>query len=427
MKERKTHYAWKMLFACCFLMMAGPGIILNCFGVFFAPVANDTGIPMSTFTLTYTVKSLLCAFIGPFAARMNEKYNIKVVISLATIVSSAAYAAMGLCNTFVQFLICNAISGAASAFYFMILSPTLIGNWFKNRMGLAMGISSATVGVSAMIMNPVCAALIESCGWRLTYPIVAGISCVLVLIVTIGIIRYKPSDMGMLPYGVENEAAAAASGKVVTTLEGLTAKNAHKKVAFWALFMVCGFCAFVGGATQMFSAFGTTVLGLTPVLAATLVSATSAGQIVGNLTVAPLADRFSVRTVGFLTLLSAAFGMLIMLVGGSSYVVVMIGAALVGIDITFLNAFVALVLKENFGTMDYGPLMSEIMVASSCIGPMCVPLISAIYEATNSYVGGWIMVIAVAFLNSCLLLYIYASGKKFKKQKEWETKTVTIG
>ena len=87
---------------------------------------------------------------------------------------------MGQFNAVWQWYVAGAVLGVAAAFAFLLPAPVMIGNWFKKKAGLAMGIAMACSGIGGAVMNPLGGALIQSLGWRPTYAVLALIAAVLV-------------------------------------------------------------------------------------------------------------------------------------------------------------------------------------------------------------------------------------------------------
>lgn len=87
-----------------------------------------------------------------------------------------------------------------------------------------MGIATAFSGVGAAIFTPILSNLIVSVGWQTSYLLAGGMSLVLTVPFTAFVLKFKPADMGMTPYGAEEgkKVAAVASEMQV----GMSVKRA---------------------------------------------------------------------------------------------------------------------------------------------------------------------------------------------------------
>lgn len=69
---------------------------------------------------------------------------------------------------------------------------------------MAVGISAAFSGLMGMMGSSALGFMIPALGWRSSYGIIGAASIVLILPVSLFVLRNRPSDKGMLPYGAES-------------------------------------------------------------------------------------------------------------------------------------------------------------------------------------------------------------------------------
>jgi predicted MFS family arabinose efflux permease len=124
-----------------------------------------------------------------------------------------------------------------------VLGATVVQRWFVKRRGTVMGLLTASVATGQMIFLPLEAHLAETRGWRTVSIGVAALLLLLIPLVAL-LVRDRPSDVGLLPYG-----ASPDDPKVVPSLENPFAKAMRVlrlgfgKRDFWLLagsFFVCG-------------------------------------------------------------------------------------------------------------------------------------------------------------------------------------------
>ena len=209
-KTQKIHYAWFILIACCMMQGAGLGLISNCAGVFFSPVCNDLGFEMGKFTLFKTLSTVSQALALPYVAKLFKKNDVRFIVSGATVIMAGTSILQGMSDSLWQFYVLGVIQGCSSAFVGMIPAPILLGNWFYKNTGTAIGISAAFSGLVGMCGSTVLGILIPSVGWRTSYILMGIVVMVLILPFSLFILRYRPEDKGMLPYGADEHYAANA-------------------------------------------------------------------------------------------------------------------------------------------------------------------------------------------------------------------------
>lgn len=100
--------------------------------------------------------------------------------------------------------------GLAPLLYLAV--PSLINAWCVKRVGFFVGLCMAFTGIGGVIFNPVGSALIASGpeGWRTGYLVFGVIILVVTLPFTLFVVRSKPADKGLEPYGASDIAGAKA-------------------------------------------------------------------------------------------------------------------------------------------------------------------------------------------------------------------------
>jgi len=102
--------------------------------------------------------------------------------------------------------------------------------------------AAAATATGQLIFLPVLARAAEGFGWRsVTWIVAAAAVCAIVPVVWL--VRDRPSDVGMLPYGATEAPppATARTNPIAIAFDAL--RRASKSAAFWILagtFFICG-------------------------------------------------------------------------------------------------------------------------------------------------------------------------------------------
>ena len=203
LKKKHFHYAWLILITCCMMQGSGLGLISNCAGVFYSPASQDLGVELGQFSFYRTLSTMSHALVIPFVAKAFRKYDVRILVSVATVVMGGSNILMGSFTELWQFYLFGVLQGCASAFIGMLPAPILLGNWFYKSTGTAVGISAACAGLVGMLGSSALGTLIPMFGWRTCYMLIGSVMIALVLPFSIFVLRYKPEDLGMLPYGAD--------------------------------------------------------------------------------------------------------------------------------------------------------------------------------------------------------------------------------
>lgn len=385
MARKKMHYAWIVLVACCG-MTSGMGIILMSGGQWFVAVTGDLGISTTEIALYFTICSLGMAVGAPFVGKLLPKMNVRVLLTGCYLLVVAALFAMAFYNAPWQWWLSGAVFGLAGCFVFIIPTPIILGNWFAKKTGFVVGIALSFSGIAAAIANPVAAALIANMGWRFAYMAMAVITAVIVLPCTALLIRFKPEDKGLLPYGaeeaVETESSDAPAPSAAMT-SGVPAKRAYRSVSFWLLFLVLGALSMLGGFSQLLPMY-MDVLGMTAIVGVISTMA-MAGQFVGTLGLGAISDRFGGTVTAVLGAAVVTVGFLLLIFFGQMTAAALGGGAFYGVALSLGSVVPALICREAFGDKDFASLYSTLMIAVSGLGAVGNVIITLILDLSGSF------------------------------------------
>src|SRR5690606_4672191 len=144
-----------------------------------------------------------------------------------------------------------------------------------------------------LVFVPLLALVVTSNGWRTAVSLMAVVVFALALPILL-LVRNRPADLGLRPYGIEDDAAASEDRREAAATTPLRA--AAGTTDFWLLvgsFFICGFTAN--------GLIGTHLIphavdhGFTEVTAASAVALMGTMNIVGTLASGWLTDRFDNR------------------------------------------------------------------------------------------------------------------------------------
>lgn len=244
-KERqgRIHYAWWVLVACCMMMLGGQGIINNCSGIFYAPAAEAYGVGRGDISFYRTVANLATCCALPLAGKYLPRWNVRIVLPVAMGIVCISAASMPLCAEVWMWYVIGAIQGLLGAFVFLVPAPIILANWFYKRTGFAVGFAMAFSGLGGVVFNPIISYAVALWGWQTAYLVYAGLAALVTLPFLIFVMRYKPEDVGLKPYGWE-ERSSANDEDDVSEAKGVTLHDAVRSPVFWMTLLLIGLIAF---------------------------------------------------------------------------------------------------------------------------------------------------------------------------------------
>ena len=369
MKER--FIGWRVLAGCILCMFLVQGTI-QAFAVFLPAVVADTGWKLS-----------LVAQVSTFCSGSAFLANLALTPALKKISARSALAigAVFLVLEDVIFYFSQSVymiwfgaflGGMALAWGTVAPCTIILTNWFNKNRSQYVAAAVAGSMLGSVVMNPLCALLIDAFGWRRAYLITgpgAGL-CALVLIFLL--IRDDPADVGQRPYG-EMDASVPAYG-------GVPAAQARRSLSYVLLILGTFLLGFATNVENYMPAFWQS-RGLSPVLSSLVLSAYAFVAAVLSLILSRVNDRLGGGSYVLLTSMCFVGSLLLMCytgVCGSLPLLILCCVPLAAGAKKAVTLTPPLVVAEAFGRRDYagiiGPFAAALQlgVASSnlAIGPL---------------------------------------------------------
>lgn len=380
-KKSKLHYAWFILAGCCIMQGATLGLINNCAGVFYSPVCKDLGFELGKLTMYRMLYSISSALALPFVAKSFRKFDVRIVISIAAVVYGGCTALMGTYHELWQWHVTGVIQGIASAFVCMIPAPIILGNWFKKKTGTAVGISAAFSGLIGMIGSSCLGMAIPAFGWRASYIVVGIASTVLVLPVSLFVLRYKPEQMGLLPYGAEETEKAAEAVKA-SGESSITLKELLRQPEFYiamAAYWTSAACAYL-------NAFLTPcgiAAGLTLQAAAMMTSLSLLGNMSSKLILGKVSDSLGIIKTFEFSIALAFFGHVLLFLGSPK--TVMAGSLFFGVTLPLSSVMMPLFCRIFWKGETYSTAYAYSTMVGTLLGAPFNMWFGTFYDITGDY------------------------------------------
>ncbi len=380
-RKGKLHYAWFILAGCCIMQGAALGLINNCAGVFYSPICKELGFELGKLTMYRMLYSISSALALPFVAKSFRKFDVRIVISIAAVVYGGCTALMGTYHELWQWHVTGVIQGIASSFVCMIPAPIILGNWFKKKTGTAVGISAAFSGLIGMIGSSCLGMAIPAFGWRASYIAVGIASTVLVLPVSLFVLRYKPEQMGLLPYGAEEDEKAVqtvqASGESSITLKELLRQPEFyiAMAAYWT----SAACAYL-------NAFLTPcgiAAGLTLQAAAMMTSLSLLGNMSSKLILGKVSDSLGIIKTFEFSIALAFFGHVLLFLGSPK--TVMAGSLFFGVTLPLSSVMMPLFCRIFWKGETYSTAYAYSTMVGTLLGAPFNMWFGTFYDMTGDY------------------------------------------
>ena len=380
MEKKKPFYGWVIVAAGCVIMATAMGIASNCNSLFIKPVSEELGLSRQSVSMMLSMMSFGSMGAAFFAGKIFTETNIVKVMRAAIVVMTAAYFSNSLAQNIWMLYATHLINGAAMCLVTVLPITFLINNWFRDKVGYAMGLASMGSGIGGALFNSLAGQLLTRVGWRMTYRILAVFILVIAVPCVFFLLKLTPSEMGLEPYTEETHTETVQE----TAATGYTYTEARKMPLFWIICAVSVICGI--GMNGMYTSVSPHLQdsGYTLAFSANFMSVGMLALAGGKIVLGKIFDRAGAR-IGFcwacLTLLLSMIGLI--------FCRIMPALILVIIGIAFGCIFGAVVFPLSiplvFGKKDYRAIMGPYSALISMGGAFGPVLAGKFYDMTGSY------------------------------------------
>lgn len=364
-----------VLFVSWFLVWGGGP---NTGSVFFPPVLKYFGWSRAKLSAGFAIAAISAGASGPLIGWLLDRIDVRKVMVSGVALTCLGYAGLSRTHTFNQFLICNFVIGIGLCACTGIPTALVVANWFRDRRGLAMGLTLCGGSVGGAVMTVIVNRVISAADWRAAYVVIAVPMAAIVIPLLLFFVRTRPE--------AERPSLHDASAPLVAPIElpGLEVKEAFATRSLWLLTLLQFLGASVfAGLAQHFVAY-LIGIGYTPTFSARALSIMFLLTIFGNLLSGPLADRINTRAVLGVSWLLSAIAMFALL-DASHVAALAIHVLIVGFVLGATGVLTPLLMLESLGIRRLGSLMG-ISGVFGTLGFAAGPVLTGrIFDVTGSY------------------------------------------
>ena len=243
--RRGVHYGWVVV-GVTFLTMLVTAGAMGAPGVLIVPLQREFGWSTAAISSALALRLLLFGLMAPFAAALINRFGVRrMVLAALTLVTGGLLGTLGMTRVWQLVLLWGVVVGLGTGLTATVLGVTVATRWFTHRRGLVVGLLSASSATGQLVILPLIAGLTARLGWRAALVFVAA-ALVVAAVAALVLMRDRPSDVGLAPYGESGapEAPPPVGGLSSLLLSPLRTLRAAAAVpSFWVLFgtfFICG-------------------------------------------------------------------------------------------------------------------------------------------------------------------------------------------
>ena len=360
-RRRGLFYGWIIVAAALAIIALGMGLMFS-LGVFMEPLEKALGWSRGQIAQA-NLYGWVAFGVSAFGfGVLSDRLGTRVVVRIGAGMLGLGLLGLSQMQHLWHFYLLYGllIGGAVGAFNVPLTS--LVTRWFVMHRGLAVALANCGIGVGGLLFAPLSRSLIMSVDWRATFFVYGVLAWVVVIPLTL-LLRERPQDIGLQPYG-ETEAIAPE------TPADVSAPYTFSKVltlpAFWVIAVVHFFCcaAHSGPIFHMVSAV--IDAGVDKLAAAAVFAMSSFASLPGRLSTGVLADRFGSKNILVTWLMLQATAVILYLTVGNFTGFATLGLYF-GIAYGGVMPLYAVVAREYFGARALGASYGAIF-GLSCLG-----------------------------------------------------------
>jgi MFS family permease len=390
-------YGWYVVGASCLISLYVSGSIYLGFTAAFEPIANEFGWSYTQVSFAASLRGFEVGLLVPIAGMLMDRWGPRRLVFGGVILSGLGLMLLSRINSLTMFyasfiLISTGVSTATTT-----LLMTVVANWFRKKVGLAMGIAASGVSFGGLLI-PFVTGIIDTFGWRQAM-VIMGLGMWVIPLPLSFLLRHKPEQYGYLPDGEDYRSVLDDNHSRPKTGEevNVRAKEALTSWTFWiiATAFLCQILPVSAVNTHIMPYLSS--IGIARSTSSFIASALPLLTVIGRVGFGWFGDRVDKRRVAALALALTSLGVLILgyTSAGRNWVIM---AFIIVFGIGWGGAVPMLsgLLRDYFGRERLGTIVGfagSVMMVGMITG---APFAGWVFDQRGDYQLAWFILAGVA-------------------------------
>ncbi len=288
----RVHYAWVVV-GVTFVTLLVAQAIRATPGLLALPLEAEFGWDRASTSAAVAISLIAFGLGGPLGGTLLDRFGPRrVLVAGCALIASGIWLLLQVREIWQFDLVWGVVIGLGTGAAGNVAGGVIAHRWFRAHQGLVIGALGGAVSAGQLIFIPIVASVLVAQGWRAGISVLA-FALVVVLVPLALLMRDRPEDVGLRPFG---ENAASRPPERALDATGTPLRSAVRTRDFWLLatsFFVCGYTSngligthFIPNAVEH---------GFTEVTAAGAIALLGSLNIVGTLASGWLSDRYDPR------------------------------------------------------------------------------------------------------------------------------------
>jgi sugar phosphate permease len=414
-KPFSIFYGWWVVTGCFLIALYIGGVVYYGFTAVFEPITDEFGWSYAQVSLAASLRGLETGLLAPIMGLLVDRWGPRRLLFFGITVVSVSLMLLSRVNSLgtfyaVFFLMALGMSNCGST-----VKNTAVANWFRSKMGIAIGIVSSGWAFGGLLI-PLVTTYIDTLGWR-NAMVTFGLGLLVIGLPLSLLVRHKPEQYGYLPDGrVENPAGTDDKpNTVVSTEVDIQAKQVLKSRTFWHIAIALMYQMFVTGAIITHVMPYLSSIGVARSLSSFAASAIPLASIGGRIGFGWLGDKFDKRHISAIGFILMILGLIFFALMPNEGIMMFIPFLILfgtgwGANVTMRSAL----LREYFGSSKFGTVHGftiGVMMVGHIVG---APLAGWAFDYWGSYQFIWFIFAGLGLIALFIMLTTPSSGSMIK-------------
>ncbi len=307
--------------------------MINAFAIYQPFILNFNNFSNTESSMIITVRGI-ASFAALFlTAKFYQLFSLRVGMLVSSCIVALGFFIFGIAGNIVVYCIAGALIGLGYGLGAMVPVAIVIKRWFYKRRATALGLCGAATGISTVGFPSLLTYSIETWGLQATFCF-EGVFVVVIALLSFVLVRSRPEDKGLLPYGMSENEAGASEVSSVNGSESAHDKKLDKKS--WYILVPMLLC--IGAMSNVAYSHLTVLMsenGFDPQVIALGIAVSGIALMLGKLAFGSMSDKVGTYAANYAFGALAFLGMVLFCLMGSSSLLMFGGMALYGFGLAF--------------------------------------------------------------------------------------------
>ncbi len=405
-------YGWYIVAAGVLLTTHYSGLLVYGFTAFVNPIAATFGWSYAQISLAVSLRGVETGVLNPLLGAAVDRWPSKRLVLLGIIVFGLGLLCLSRVTNLAMFYIGFLIVGLGSSLATSMVPTTAVVRWFRRDVGKASGILAMGGGIGGVLI-PLLVRMIDAYGWQNALIFLAAGTWALGIPLSF-IFRSRPEDHGLLPDGKPQDDLQSPSGLRAYDF-GTGVKEALKMRAFWCISIATMFQMAAMSAVTVHMMPYLTSLGMERSSAGMVAMLVPLASLAARIPFGLLADIFPKKYVVALSIGLVSVGLfLFWLIDGSSFGLMLLFAITFGFGIGGFLPLRPPILREYFGTKNFGAILGLTSISTTIGGIISPPLAGYVFDVLGVYDPIWLILSGTTMMGAIVVLATPPASRKLK-------------